>query len=126
MTSVRDVMKKKVVTVAENANMQKLCRLLSKNKLSGLPVVNAKGKLVGFISERDVIAAIPKADFMDMLVGDIMTKKAKTIGPDDPLTNASKIFSETIYRHIPVVKSCKLVGVLSRTDVIRHMMLRYN
>jgi CBS domain-containing protein len=126
MTIVKDIMKKKVVTVPDNANMQKLCRLLTKNKLSGVPVASSKGKLVGFISERDVIAAIPKTGFMDKLVSDIMTKKAKTIAPDDPLTNASKIFSDTIYRHLPVVKAGKLVGVLSRTDVIKYMMVRYN
>ncbi len=126
MTSVKKIMVKNVVTIADDINMQKLCRLLTKHKISGLPVINKKDKLIGFVSERDVIAAVPNKGFMDKLVGDIMTKKAKTIGPDDPLTNASRIFSNTIYRHLPVVKAGKLVGVLSRTDVIKHMMLRYN
>jgi CBS domain-containing protein len=125
MATVSEVMVKKVITVTKDTEMPKLCRLITRKKLSGVPVVNGKGRLVGFISERDIIAAVPKPRFMERTAGQIMTRKVKSIGPEEPLTNASKIFSAAKYRQLPVVKAGKVVGIIARKDVIQHMLGRY-
>lgn len=125
MTRVKDVMAKRVATVTPETTMKKLCGILSRRKTSGVPVVDRKGKLVGFVSERDIIAAVAKKNFLDRTAGDLMTRKLKTIGPDEPLTNASKIFSCAPYRQLPVVKNGKVVGVLTRQGVVQHMMGTY-
>ena len=122
MATVNDVMVKKVITVTKDVEMPRLCRLISRKRLSGVPVIDKKRRLVGFISERDIIAAVPKPGFMERTAGQIMTRKVKSISPDEPLTNASKIFSAEKYRQLPVVRAGKVVGIIARKDVIQHML----
>ena len=125
MVTVSEVMVKKVITVTKDIEMPKLCRLIARKKLSGVPVTDGKGRLVGFISERDIIAAVPKPKFMERTARQIMTRKVKTISPEEPLTNASKVFAAEKYRQLPVVKAGKVVGIIARKDVIQHMLGRY-
>lgn len=122
MKQVKDVMTKKVVTVGERDDVKQACKLLAKHGISGMPVMSGLGKLVGFISERDVIAAVPKPGFDKATVGKIMSKKVRTIAGDEPLTHASKIFSEEKYRLLPVMKGPKLIGIIARKDVVNFMM----
>jgi len=122
MSKVKNVMSKKPATISENADIRKLCKILAKSKLSGLPVVGKGGNLVGFVSERDIIKAVAKPKFMEMTAKRIMTKRVKSVGPDDPLTHASKIFSELDLRILPVVKNGKVVGLITRRGVIESLL----
>ena len=122
MSKVKSIMSKKPATISENADIRKLCKALAKSKLSGLPVVGKNGNLVGFVSERDIINAVAKPKFMELTAKTIMTKKVKAVGPDDPLTHASKIFSELNLRILPVVKGGKVVGLITRRDVIERLL----
>ncbi len=122
---VSELMRKDVITVEESANVREICKVLSKHRMSGAPVLNKSGKLVGFISERDIIAAVPKAGFIKKTAKQLMTKNVRTIEEDAPLTHASKIFSEELYRSLPVTKEGKLVGMVSRNDVVSQMMKHY-
>lgn len=125
MTLVREVMTKKVITVPQVSDVRQVCRLLRKSKLTGLPVVDQRKRLVGFVSERDVIAAVPKPGFLKCKAKQIMTRRVKTITADEPVTNASKIFSSEKFRCLPVVKGDKVVGIISRKDVIEVMLGNY-
>lgn len=115
-------MNKKPITVDESDDVKKLCRILAKSKLSGIPVTAKNGLLRGFVSERDVITNVSKAGFMKMTVKHLMRKKVKTVAPDDPLTAASKIFSEEDIRVLPVVKGGKVIGVVTRKEVIHRLL----
>ncbi len=125
MSTIRDVMIKKVHTVQENDDVKKVCRILTKHKISGTPVINAKGKLVGFVSERDIIAAVPRAGFLENTAGRLMTRKVATVCPDDPITHASKIFSQRNFRLLPVIKAGKIVGMVARKGLIEHILGDY-
>ena len=125
MTMVRDVMDKKVIAVSKSMDVRHICRLLAKHQLTGVPVLDEKKQLVGYISERDIISAVPRARFFDRTAKELMVRRVKTIGPDEPITSASKIFLVKEYRKLPVVKGGKVVGMLSRKNVIRHMMSHY-
>jgi CBS domain-containing protein len=122
---VKEIMNRKLITVKEDDTVRSICKLLSKHKISGVPVLGKTGKLVGFVSERDVIAAVCKPDFTSKTARKLMTKRVRTISEDAPLTHASKIFSEEKYRHLPVVKGKKLVGIITRKDVANQMMKHY-
>jgi CBS domain-containing protein len=102
-----------------------ICKLLTKYQISGVPVLNKAGKLAGFVSERDVIAAVCKANFLTKTAKQIMTKKVRTITEEAPVTHASKVFTEEKYRHLPVTKSGKVVGIVTRKDIATHMMKHY-
>ena len=122
---IKEIMTRKVITVKEDDNVRVVCKLLIKHHVSGFPVVSKSGKLTGFISERDVIAAVYKPNFLNRAAKQLMSRKVRTVCDSDPLINASKIFSQEKYRHLPVLKNNRLVGIVARRDVVRHMMGQY-
>jgi CBS domain-containing protein len=122
---VKELMNKKVITVKEIDDVHTICKLLSKHQISGLPVLSKTGKLVGFVSERDVIAAVCKANFTSKTAKQLMTKRVRTISDDAPVTHASKVFTQEKYRHLPVTRSGKVVGIITRKDIATHMMKHY-
>ncbi len=125
MATVKDIMIKKVTVVNEDESLKVVCKALVSQKLSGLPVVDKKGGLVGFISERDIIAAVGSEDFVNMKVSDVMTHKVFSIEEDTPIEKISQAFTDRPYRYIPVTKDGKLVGVVSRKDVINKLLGQY-
>ncbi|MFH1656118.1 MAG: CBS domain-containing protein [Candidatus Omnitrophota bacterium] len=122
MQRVKDLMTKKVVTIPEDMRIDKICCVLSNNSLSGVPVVNAKNKLVGFVSESDIISGIASGGYFDTKAKDIMCKKITTITENDLMGQVSKIFASNPFRHLPVLKKGEVVGVISRRDVIKKLI----
>lgn len=122
---VKDLMTKKVHTVSEDDKVKEAAKLLTKYKISGVPVVSKTGKLKGFISERDIIAAVPRPKFCDLKVKNLMSKRVRTIECDSPINCASKIFSQENYRLLPVVRGNKLVGIIARKDILKQMIGYY-
>jgi CBS domain-containing protein len=122
---VKDLMTSKVRTVREGDDVKTVAKLLTKHRISGIPVVSKTGKLKGFVSERDIIAAVPRPKFCDMKVKSLMSKKVRTIPYDAPVTQASKIFSVENYRLLPVIKGSKLVGIIARKDIVKQMIGHY-
>lgn len=125
MTLVKELMIRKVFTANEDDNVVTICKLLTKHEISGIPVVSKTGKLKGFVSERDIIAAVPKPKFLTLKAKQLMSRKVRTITHDAPITHASKIFSEEKYRLLPVLKGNKLVGIIARKDIVQQMIGHY-
>ena len=121
----KDIMQKKTVSVRHDATLKEASELLIKNKLSGIPVVNNKGNLIGFISERDIIEAISQDDFENKKTEDIMTKNVISINEDTSIEEVSRIFSKYPYRYIPVCRDKNIVGIISRKDVIEKLLGQY-
>lgn len=122
---IEDIMMKKIITVKGSATLQEISKILIDNTLSGAPVVDSGGLLTGFVSERDIIASIASGEFADKRVRDIMTKKVIAISSDSTIENASQIFGKYPYRYIPVCKNKRIVGLISRKDVIEKLLGQY-
>lgn len=112
---VRDVMTAKVITVRENVTKQQAARLLAQHRISGLPVVNDDDVLVGVVSELDVISK------KGQRVGDIMTRNAISVAADTNLDDVSHIFVHEHIRRLPVLEQGKVVGIVSRADLVREV-----
>lgn len=128
MANIKDLMGKKIISADPSMSLQEISKILISNKLSGLPVVEkSKKKLVGFISERDIIIALSRGLVADkkVKVKDVMNKKVVSVEEKDLLEKASEIFTENPYRYLPVTKNKKLVGIISRKDVINKLMHHY-
>jgi CBS domain-containing protein len=125
MLRAADIMSKKAVTVKNDTSVQRICEVLTHNRMSGVPVVNEKNKLVGFISERDIIMAVNKKTFIQSEAGQLMTKKVFCVKEDMPVDQISRIFTEKPYRYVPVVKNNKVIGIISRKDVISKLLGQY-
>lgn len=124
MTKIKDVMTKKVITVTGNISIEQVCDILVKNKLSGVPVIDKNRKLVGYVSEKDIITSLSKKAKCKK-TGDVMNKNVFSIKEDTTIDRVSRIFAEKEYRRLPVVKSGKLVGIVSRKDVMSHLVEDY-
>ncbi len=138
---VKDVMTKDVVKVKRDTDIQEAARRLSGLRISGMPVVDDANKVIGVISEADILslAGVKRGHtFKDILrhvlgeplpgrkngntVGDIMSTPAITIGPEGDIREVAAVLDERRIKRLPVVDiEGKLVGIISREDIVRAM-----
>jgi len=113
-SKAQDIMTKKVITVTPKTKVKDAIKLMVKNEVSGLPVVDDKGKVVGLLTEADALAAR-----ITQNVESAMTKRVYKAGPDDSIKSVSDTLKKQKIKRVPVVdKAGKLVGVVSRRDVL--------
>ncbi len=124
MAVVKDIMVKKVITAGSSDALDKICAKLIRNKLSGVPVVDKKRKLIGFISEKDIIAALSRGSKVKT-VKDVMNKKVYSVNGDSSLDKVSSVFTNRNYRRLPVVEKGKLVGIVARKDIMGCLVKHY-
>ena len=109
----RDIMTTTVHTVRLSTSVEAAARLMFEQSVSGVPVVDDDGRIVGLVSEFDVLARGGDT------VADIMTQSVITVGEDtDPETIARMLIEQQI-RRLPVVRDGAVVGIISRSDLIR-------
>lgn len=122
---VAELMQTNVVTIAPDASIADLVQALADARVSGLPVVDQAGRVVGVVSATDVLqAAGEKADsearstmFEHMMVRDIMTPTPQMIEPDADAREAAQRMLYTEVRRLFVEERGRLVGVISQTDI---------
>lgn len=119
--TARDIMITRVKTVKPDDRVFDAVQLLLKHKVSGAPVVDADGTLVGMLSEKDAIHALMRA-VVDRLpshrVADVMTRKLLTVDEDAHMLTVAHLFLDNPVRRLPVVRQGKLVGQISRRDLL--------
>ena len=132
-----DVMTTEIVTVAEDATVSDVAELMLKHRVSALPVVNALGKLVGIVSEGDLmrrvksapgrswwlsLVADPTAKFVrdrGTRAGDVMTSTVISISEGTSLPEVARILDSHNIKRVTVVKEGQLIGLVSRADILR-------
>jgi CBS domain-containing protein len=115
-------MKKDVVSVSPETDAYEAIRLLLTHHASALPVLRQDGRLVGILSERACLDAYVSAEYHNSphaLVKDLMTKEVVSVEHDADILATAALFSEKRFHHFPVLKNGRLVGQISRRDVIR-------
>ena len=121
----QDYMANKLVTFAPDKDLFRALMMLREYKLSAAPVVNHEGELVGLLSEVDGLRAILSQTYHEEEMGsggkveDYMARKVDTVNHDADIIAVSQIFIDKGRRCLPVVKAGKLVGMISRADVLR-------
>lgn len=119
---VRDYMRTDPHTIGENAEIMSAVKQLVDKQISGLPVLDANGVLVGILTERDCIAVALQSGYFDESGGSVknfMSAPVRTIRPDDSLMDLASDFAKISFRRLPVVDNGRLVGLISRRDVLR-------
>lgn len=125
MILVKEMMNKSVVSVGPDTGLKKICQLLTKHKISGVPVVNAKKEVLGFVSERDIIAIVTRPNFLKKVAKNIMVKNVHVVEDTASLNEVSLVFSHEPFRHLPVTHNKRLVGIITRKDIINQMLGHY-
>jgi CBS domain-containing protein len=129
MTKIRDIMSARVVTVQKKKGLAEVVKLMATTKISSI-VITDEDRIVGIVTERDLIKHIllPGKSVNKVAVDDVMTKDPLTINPDTELDQASMLMHDKNIRHLPVVESGKLVGLITQTDIVKetHKIHRQN
>jgi len=119
---VKDLLRldSQVVTIRPEDTLETVATMLASNNIGALPVRNAKGDLVGLISERDIVTAFARkgAKVLKLQVRDMMTRSVITCGPDETVKEIAEAMSRRHFRHMPVVSDGELVGMVSVRDVL--------
>jgi len=121
-SSIRDYMATELVTVTPDTEILRAARLLVDSNIGGAPVVDAGGRLAGILTEKDLMRVVLNASYYADYggrVADYMTTAVETIGPDESVVEVAKRFLAQRYHRYPVVENGRLVGQISRRDLLR-------
>jgi len=145
----KDIMVKNVITIKQQATIEEIVKTLINNRISGLPVVDDAGNLVGVVTEEDLLhkemgPRLPKAinilgaiifysgvdiytedwkKIMAIQASEIMTDKVVTISEDAEIQEISELMIQHGIKRIPVVYGDKIVGIVSRADIIKTLLV---
>ena len=125
---VREIMSRGVVTLSNKASIGETIEVMSSNHVGAIPLVDNDNKLVGIVTERDIVLSLSGVISKET-VADYMSHKVFTTTPGTPLESACKIMVRNGLRRIPIIggeadiskASKKLLGILTSTDVIRFL-----
>ncbi len=119
---VSDYMARKLVTFRPDDNVLQAMEALLDARISGAPVVDADGHLVGILSEVDMMEVVIQDSYYNEntgVVAQFMQRDVDTVEPETDIFAVAKRFRQEHRRRFPVVKNGKLVGQISRRDVLR-------
>jgi CBS domain-containing protein len=137
-----DVMVSKVITVGPDAQLQDVAKTLLANRISAMPVVAADGKLIGIISEGDLMRRVESGTerrrswWLELMTGrealaaeyvkehsrkvsDVMTRDVITVKPETPLGEIATLLERNGIKRVPVVQDGKVVGIVSRANLLQ-------
>lgn len=138
---VKEIMKSPVITIQEGASIREAVSILSNSRISGLPVVDKKGKLKGIITEHDIIKNVMPTyetlytqdesmlnnnlidnrvlQIKDNPITTIMIKNVYTIDEDDSILKAASLIITKKVKRLPVLKGDEIIGIISRIDIVQ-------
>jgi CBS domain-containing protein len=115
-----DVMVKDVITVTESMLLKDVARMFVEKKITGAPVVNDQGELAGVISETDIIRKTTSIGaWSPSTVGQIMTKPAVTVSPDETLRRVCEMMYNRRIHRVVVAEGNQIKGILTTMDILR-------
>lgn len=133
---VRDVMTTPAITVSARATVKEGLRMLDQHHVTALPVVSVDGRLLGIVSEADLLQDAVRHDSRTRMmpelhtpdvpprnVEDVMSTLSLTVSPSSDLSEAVDLMTTTAVKSLPVVDEGRVVGVVSRSDVV-HLLAR--
>ncbi|MGE5306787.1 MAG: CBS domain-containing protein [Alphaproteobacteria bacterium] len=113
----KDIMTRDVITVSSTTTVKKLAMMLIKNQISGAPVAGKNGKIVGVVSEADIVAKKGKD------VRAIMTKQIISVSEHDSVEKIAQLMTTHRIKRLPVMRGDKIVGIVSRADIVSAIAL---
>jgi CBS domain-containing protein len=121
-----DIMTSPVITVSPDTLLTGVIKILLRWHISGLPVVDPAGKLVGIITEHDIMNFTFSGDAADTRVEEAMTREVRTSTADTPVEEIVNACASHRIRRMPIVDGDRVVGIISRRDVLREMSRIYD
>lgn len=146
----KDIMVQNVIVAGPDDNLEDVARILVENKISGLPVVDSENHVVGIITEKDLMIKATELQvpfyvtlfdsiiflenpirlnkelkkYTATRVGEIMTRKTLVVEEDAPMNKIVEIMQGNEVNRVPVVREGKLVGIITRNDILKALVKR--
>lgn len=113
-----------VATIAPTSTLAEATRLLAERKIGALVVTGAGGRIIGIISERDIVRALAQhgGSAPQLPLTDVMTRKVVTCTPSDTVSVLMERMTAGKFRHLPVTDDGRLVGIISIGDVVKYRL----
>jgi len=108
----KDIMTRDIITVGPTMTIKNLAMTLIKNQISGAPVAGKNGKIIGVVSEADIVAKKGKD------VKSIMSKKITSVAEDTAVEEIARLMTVQRIKRVPVMRGEKVVGIVSRADIV--------
>jgi CBS domain-containing protein len=113
-----------VVTIEPSASLAGAAKLLAERRIGAALILGADRRLVGIISERDIVQAVAArgAGALDEPVSQTMTRKVETCNENETISSIMERMTKGKFRHVPVVDQGRLAGIVSIGDVVKHRL----
>lgn len=110
-----------VISIEPTADLSAAAKLLSKHRIGAVVICGAGGRLAGILSERDIVRAVAEhgSSALALPVGQVMTRNVITCSENDSISELMERMTERKFRHMPVLKAERLIGVISIGDVVK-------
>ena len=131
MLEAKTIMKTDLITVKKETPIYDAIELISKNRITGMPVVDDEMRLVGVVSEKDVLSLLNDLDnllVVDELKGsvatvnDFMTQNVVSFDENDDLFDICDVLIENNFRRVPITAKGRLVGIITRADIVAYIL----
>ena len=123
--TAKDIMRSPEVALSRDMTLDKVSDHLTRHNLPGAPVVDANKKPIGYVSEYDCLQQLMQSSYYcdnTSLVEDVMSTKLIVSGPDIPIIDLASLMNNSKVNVMPIVESGKLLGMVSRGDVMRALV----
>jgi len=125
-TKAADIMTTNVVTAKKGMLLTDAIALLLRWHISALPVVDDEDKMVGIVSEIDLVNLTFDGNAANTTIEEIMVTDIVSFSPNTELADLVRTFSQKHLRRVPIIDEGKVIGIVSRRDILREMLRRYN
>ena len=121
--TAKDIMQKPVLAATPLASLRDVATQLVRNEFSGMPVAASDGRVVGVITESDIVRTLIEGKQLERLTaGEVMTGPPITVDVNTPIEDVMRSLEDNRIVRVPVTDQDKLVGIISRGDVIRAIL----
>ena len=125
-TKAADIMTTNVITAKKDMVLTDVIALLLRWHISAMPVVDDEDRIVGIVSEIDLVNLTFDGNAADTIVEEVMVTDIVSFSPDAHLADLVQSFSKRHLRRVPIIDKGKVVGIVSRRDILRELLRRYN
>jgi CBS domain-containing protein len=123
MLKAKDIMTREVVSTSRDTPAAQALKILLENEVAGMPVVEEDMALVGIITEKDLLGLFQEGeDAKNKTVADYMTEPAVHFDENEGLYDIWKCLLDVTFRRVPVTSKGKVVGIVSRPDVLKFVL----
>ncbi len=119
MLKAKDIMTKTVTVIQPDKTLFDAMQLLVCKEISGIPVVDEKGKMIGIITEKDILNFVFSGNLKQTKVKDVMTKEVMSFPPEADVDTIALSIGQNRFRRVPIIEGDTVVGIVSRRDIIR-------